>query len=355
MFNLLYNRFPREMGTPSKFMVNNMEEVCEVLNKRDKNGKSVNNGRRRLFISLYEWNPDEKIISLDKIWFDFDLPQCDGVIKMHKWCMKNNYKHIMFFSGKGFHVYILTKNYSGLNNPKRTLYNCHRFIAEKIGCSVGEGKTFDIDWQTIGDVRRAVTIPGTYNTKRKRYAIGVTRHDLKKGYEYIKENARKQSLGSVVYGTEYFDVSPFNCVMKEFSTPLEYDEGEFIKVNKNEVLLNLPPCLKAWLSMQWPGWKRRGWIIMWLRDKGLWRKQLNETMPAMLEETKSLLKQYLEPQEYKHMIEEDANQPWYLYFKNTSNSFPTCENIKYFGECPMKGKGACKERILFGTNGNGGK
>ena len=70
-----------------------------------------------------------------------------------------------------------------------------------------------------------------------------------------------------------------------------------------------------------------------------------------LEETKSILKQYLELQEYKHMIEEDANQPWYLYFKNNSNSFPTCENIKDWGECPMKGQGACKERILFGANG----
>ena len=86
---------------------------------------------------------------------------------------------------------------------------------------------------------------------------------------------------------------------------------------------------------------------MWMRDKGLWRKQLNESLPAMHGETVALLKQYLEPQEFKHRIVEDANQPYYLYFFNTNNSFPTCENIKACGECPLKMGEFCKERAMF--------
>ena len=352
MFNLLYNRFPREIGDPKRFPVNNMEDIYKYLNKKDKDGNFVNNGRKRIFLSLYNCSPNESEIKLDKIWFDMDSPNClENTKKLHEWCMKFHYKHLMVFSGKGFHFYLLTKNYSNLSNPKRTLYNCHKHIAKEVGLTIGEGDTFDIDWHIVGDIRRIATVPGTWNVKRKRYAICITEDELNKTYETIRNKAKTPSLSSVVYGWEEFDVKPFDCTMKEFSSPLKYDEDEFVKVDKDEVLLNLPPCIKVWLSMKRKHWKRRGWIIMWLRDKGLWRKKLNEPLPAMLEETKSLLRQYLEPEEYRHMIEEDANQPRYLYFTNTKNGFPTCENIKNFGECPLEKGKFCKERKMFEQNG----
>ena len=345
MFNLLYNRFPRELADPKRFRVESMEEMFAHMNKY--------NGKRRIFVSVYNWDSKVREIVLDKIWFDLDSPSClENTKKLHEWCMKKNYKHMMVFSGRGFHFYLLTKNYSSLNDPKRTLYNCHKHIAKEVGLSIGEGDTFDIDWHIVGDVRRVATIPETWNNKRQRYAMCITEDDLNKKYETIRGKAKSQYLGGVVYGEEGFDVKPFDCLIKEFSSPLQYECDSLVEINKDEALKNLPLCIKVWLSREHVGWKRRGWITMWLRSKGLWREKLKEPMPAMYEEARSLLRQYLTKEEFEHMnSHEDGFQLRYLFFHNNKNSFPTCENIKAMGECPIEGNKCCKEKILFGENG----
>lgn len=359
----LFNEFPRELADPTRFRVNNLKEFLDYIN--------TYNGKKRIFTSLYNYNPDEKLISLRHIWFDLDSEKCfENVKKLHEWCKKHNYKHTMFFSGKGFHFYLLTKNFEGLNDPKQTLYNCHHFIAKEVGLSIGEGDKFDIDWHIVGDVRRVATVPGTYNTKRFRYCVGVLEEDLDimsslaktnptlsneirefgsvLGYEKIKERALKPNLIFKVYGVERFDVKPFDQTMKEFSKPLPYNSKELVDLDKEEALTNLPFCIRAWLTKEHIGWKRRGWIIAWLRDKGLWRNKLNEPLPAMHEEAYSLLKQYLSTKEFNHMnSKEDGWQLRYLYFKNTNNSFPTCDNIKSQGECPLEVSKYCDKRKMF--------
>ena len=42
MFNLLYNRFPREIGDPKQFPVNSMEDIYKYLNKKDLDVRYVN-------------------------------------------------------------------------------------------------------------------------------------------------------------------------------------------------------------------------------------------------------------------------------------------------------------------------
>lgn len=342
----LFDEFPREVASPTRFFVKSKKEFLEFINK--------NNGKKRLFTSLYKYDPINAKVNITSIWFDLDSDKSfENIKKIHEWAKQHNYKHIMFFSGGGFHFYILASNGDKLKDPKQALYNCHKHIAEEVGLTIGESETFDIDWHIIGDVRRVVTIPGTYNTRRKKYCICITEEDLEKGLEYIKEKASKPSLHFRYYGKKFFDVSEFDKEIKGYIKPLPYDKDELCEVDKDEALTNLLPCIKVWLSKTWPGWKRRGWIIMWMRKYGLWRKQLDEPFPAMLGETMSLLKQYLQPEEFRHMMREDEKQPYYLYFLNTKNGFPTCDNIKKWGECPLDVKEFCKERKMFSKGGNG--
>jgi len=344
----MFNKFPREIGCPERFSVNSLQEFLAFVNK--------NNGKKTLFTSVYEFDKNHpEAISIDKIFFDFDRETSfESLKKLHNWCKANKYRHTMFFSGGGCHLYMFTKNYEALKNKKQTLYNCHHFIAEKSKLTIGdynsdkEGIDYDIDWHIIGDIRRHARIPGTFNMNKKRYCIGITEEDLEKDYSYLKEKAKKPSLAFTYYGNKFFDVKPFDCLLKEYTKPLPYKASDTVKVNKDEVLVNLPLCLKLWLNRDHVGWKRRGWIIEWMRDKGLWRKELNEPLPAMFDETLDLMKKYLEPREFKHMNSNaDGFQVKYLYFFNTNNSFPTCNNIKACGECPLKMGEFCKERAMF--------
>jgi len=335
----LFNKFPRELAIPERFKVENLKEFLNQINKY--------NGRRRIFTSIYEY-PNPKVSS---IFFDLDNDKgFENLKKMHAWCMKNDYKHFMFFSGKGFHVYLLTKNYHSLKDPKQTLYNSHKFIAssKETDLTIGEGKKFDIDWHIIGDIRRVATVPGTFNMKRNRYCVCVLEEDLKGTYEEIKEKGKKPNLVYECYGNKFFDVKPFDKKIKEFTQPLPYEEKEVVKIDKKEAMKNLPKCIKVWISKEHMGWKRRGWVICWLRDRGLWREKLNEPLPATYDEALSLLKESMSRKEFNHMHSRaDGWQVSYLYFRNTKNSAPNCENIKAQGECPLEQDEFCKEKALF--------
>jgi hypothetical protein len=335
MLGDIFIGFPREMAVPERFKVNSLEEFFATINRY--------NGKKRIFTSLYAEKP-----ILNFVWFDLDSDKCfENIKKLDAWATEKNYKHFMDMSGGGFHFYLFTKNYENLKNPKKTLFNCHKFIAKEIGLTIGNPEQADIDEHIIGDIRRVATVPNTWNCKRRLYAIPVTKEDLNTNFEAIKEKAKKQQFEYKFYGTELFDVFQFDSEIEEFMAPLMVNEKSFVEVKKDEALLNLPNCIKAWLSLEWPGYERRGWIIMWLRDNGLWRKELDKPFPAMHEEAISILKQYLQPEEFRHMIEQDANQPYYLYYRNRNNSFPSCKKLKEYGNCPGKPDEYCNARIKF--------
>ena len=360
----LFDKFPRQILVTRK----RVETKADMLRKINKN-----NGFQRVFVSVYNYTGnnsfDDLNLDLDKIWFDLDSKQSlDNLMKFHNWCMEKNYKHIMFFSGKGFHIYILTKDYNKIDNKRSTLRNIHRHIAKTLGLSIGSSETSDIDEHIIGDVARLVTVPGTFNTKRRRYCICVTEEDLKEGIDFIREKAKKQINKYTYYGKNYLPINEYNVKSSEYEEEVMEVSDKLKKIiASDELLTNIPPCIKSWLHASknrnkkklwdgWIGWKRRGWIFMWLRDLGLWRKEINEGMPAMLSETIGIAKKYFSENEFIHSctknkapnIEEfGEEQPQYLYrpYVRERNGFPSCQTIKLNGDCPIKG--LCKERKLF--------
>ncbi len=338
----LFNKFPREVAKPYRIQVNNLTDFLDFINK--------NNGRVRIFTSLYDINPIESLISLNKLWFDFDSNNSlNNVIKLHNWCMSKNLKHIAFFSGGGFHFYILTKNYENLSSPQQTLYNCHRVIADENNLTIGEPDKADIDFHTIGDIRRIVTIPNTYNLKRRKYCIPLIEEDLEKGIEHIKEKANKQHFEYTYYGKELFDVKPYDRVIEHYSFPSPIISNIQVRIDGEEFFNKLPPCIRVWLSGDYVIWKRRGWIIWFLRDKGIWRKEIGKAMPCLYNETVEILRKYLKSDEFKHCYEEEK-QIDTLYKTNQRNSFPKCVNIKGLGQCPLQPKEYCKERGIYENN-----
>lgn len=336
----MYNIFPRQVGIPQRKTFHNMKDMLNFIN--------TYNGINRVYAGVYNYTGDEeqdKNIKIDKIYFDLDSEKCfDNIKRMHFWLMEKDLKHIMFFSGKGFHIYIFTKNYDGLKNPKDALYNAHHYIAKEIGLSIGNNETEDVDEHIVGDIARIATMCGTWNTKRRRWCVCIFEEMLSKDYNFIKEYAKTQSTKYKFYGENYLDIKHFDTerpiIMKGFE-----DEELQMKIDKDEFLKNLPPCLANWLNLEHVGYKRRGYIICYLRDNGY-----------LLSETKEILRKYLSKPEFIHCVskqvapgykEPGEEQLQYFYKPNiiARTSFPSCKKIINMGECPAKKD--CKKNNFY--------
>lgn len=337
ILNKLYNRFPRQIGIPYRYTFNDYSQFYNFINRKK--------FHHRIYASLYNYTGDDvtdkKNLMVDKIFFDLDNDKCfENVKLLHEKAMENNYKHCIFFSGGGFHFYIFTKNYEKLKNKKDALFNAQQFIAKNTGLKIGEAHEYDLDEKIIGDIARIATVPFTYNHKRKRFCIGVSEEMLNTSYKDIKEKAKQQIFKSYVYGTDLFDISKFDTERPIHIKEFEITKDLQIEIDSDSMLKELPPCAINWLKQPHVGYKKRGYIIMLLRDKGY-----------LLEETEEFLKRHLQPAEFIHCCtrqfapgynEPGENQHVYLY-NNRKTVFPNCSTLKFLGECVCPDKEKCKE------------
>lgn len=265
----------------------------------------------------------------------------ESVKNLHAWCMANHYKHIFFFSGGGFHIYILFKNYEKLNEPKIALNNFHKHVMKTLNFSCGDPHegSFDIDVAGVGDVARVVTFPGTYNFKRKRYCIGVNEEDLEKGIEWIREKAKQQHLGEYYwYGKNLYDIKQHDTNEKMEIQLLEVSPEIKEKIKTDELLKDLPLCVGN-ILMRRPkvGYLHRWKPIVYFRDYGIPEEAAVE-----------ILKKYMTPSEYRHcVLEEKMIKKLYKRIgMRVDISYPNCESIRLQGLCPFK-YDCVKARMLY--------
>ena len=337
----LFSNFPRQVAIHDRKTVNSVEEMMSLINKY--------NGLSRIWVSLYNYagpvmNTND--IELTHGWFDFDsIKALDNVILFHDWCLQNHYRHIIFFSGKGFHFYILFKNHENLKNSKIALYNFHNKIASTLGFTIGEHENkfedskYDLDVTGIGDVARVVTFPHTYNIKRKRYCISVSEEDLRLGYEWIKQKALKPHVGEYYwYGRFLYDISQHDGQTSPQAELLQISSELQKKIDNEDFLKTLPVCVANMLTMRPKcGYGNRWKVIIYMRDFGLHQKQIEE-----------ILKKYFKLEEYKHCVfEEKMVERLFRRIGSQSDfSFPSCENLRNQGLCPSKNN-CDKSKVLY--------
>ena len=250
----LFNKFPREVGFPKRRFINSESELYKLINRH--------NAKVGCFVSLYNlpqdmeydgyriWRKTGKLwyldCDLDKIWFDFDGKNAvEDTKRLHKFLLKNNIKHLLIFSGrKGFHIYVLTKNYEKLRNPKGTLKLIHEHFESLVN--------IELDEKVRGEVARLARVPNTKHISGNRYCIPINTNMLNKGWDYLKERAKEQNFEFKFYGEDYFDVTEFDC------DPVNYNNGELVeleeikvnleKLNMDKVLNKFPDCVREWLQ-----------------------------------------------------------------------------------------------------------
>lgn len=127
----MFNSFPRECGPPRQLM-RNMKEFLDYVN--------IYNGKKKaVYTSIYTFQqvnennkPNYDTAEIDKIFFDFDDKSCESWKEcnvLHEHLLKENIKHVIVMSGRGYHLYIFTHPiYSKI--PKHCIYNSqHHFIS----------------------------------------------------------------------------------------------------------------------------------------------------------------------------------------------------------------------------------
>lgn len=301
----LFNKFPREIAFPKRFIIHNSIDFYHHIN----NGNSIKN----VYSSLYECDEQGKYqhSEIDKIFFDFDSDKSyDDICLLHNKLSEENIKHLMVFSGGGFHLYIFTQNGKGLKNNKIALTNVHDYYCKMLN--------LDLDKHIRGDISRITRVPNTFNTKRRRYCIPISNDDIKEGFEFIREKAKKQSFKYIYYGRELLDMKQFDNGSTFNNQNTEIDIETLNQIDKDEILKKLPVFIGALLLDGNCNWRERFLIILYLRDLGYTKKEVVE-----------LLKGYLTPKKFKHCVLEER-QVDYIFHRNDI-IFPSVKNLEMEG------------------------
>ncbi len=316
---MLFNQFPREIGPPRK-VVDNKQDYLKYINIHNGKKKAIYTSIYSFKTYMYEpyYKPDYNSAIVDKLFFDFDFKSCDAwkeCNKLHTDCDKNNIKHTIIFSGRGYHLYIFIKQ-KDITNKKEAIRGGQEYFINKLNLSV--------DKQVIGNVAQLARIPNTYNIKAKLFCIPLSRYYFSKGDVYIKKLAEKQNfIKDIIMNKSLFDISEWD---KETESDwFDISNSKFSIEVMNTKTENISPCIQKLLDKKNCGWKGRYLIILYFKELGFSKEEIFKK-----------LKECLSPAKLRHCIKEE-NQLQYLFRRNDL-LFPSCQKIKEDGFCPEKCK-----------------
>lgn len=319
-----FNDFPRELGLPARVgLIHNMRELVKKVN--------TYNSHSTVFTSLYAFDEvneqkNRGIYSsarIKQIYLDVDEPKSTESVKaLHEYCSEKDYCHTILFSGAGFHFYLATKFPNDLKNKKGAVTNSQIHIADETSLNIGVNGEFDIDGHIIGNVAQLVRIPETFNLKRKRYCIPITKEDLKLSLKEIKQKAKKQRFGLHVYGKKHFDLTPYDTEPQTKGYELDIKIGSSEKIGLDKIdPSTFPPCIQKLSSERFLSHRARFIFILYCKELGL-----------PVGDTISLLKKVLEPKTFYHCIRQEK-QPLWVY-RRQDLVFPSCDKMRLEGFCP---------------------
>jgi len=257
----LFSGFPREIGKNRK-VVKNKSDFVRFVNSH--NGKQSIYSTVYAFVDLKKpWRCDYETAIVDKLFFDFDTEHAyEDVVKLHAYCMERNLYHRAQFSGGGYQFFIFTDP-APLKDKKGALYNAQRSFEKQVG--------IECDAHVMGDVARICRITNTYNIKRRKWCIPLTRDMIKMGDEKIREMADSQiqvPLDSwLLGGPALFNIEIFDGEKK---IDLKLPDGlEYSNEVSEDISIQIGcKALKRLLKNPNMGYRHRYHLILYLREKG---------------------------------------------------------------------------------------
>ena len=227
------------------------------------------NNRTNVYTTVYDFEyftekmPVEASVIIDRIFLDFDAHE-DELDKAWRdgkavWEMiiANNYQHTLFFSGRGFHLFVFGKKTKNM----RDVQTFFKEIKEYLIMKVGKDNTLD---ERVGQTTRLRRVPNTVNMSSSdgegnaRYCIPLTINDLSLDIEEILLMALKPRHIPFKKGGKH-EVSFPNA------PPVEAMEGS-VSVPSSIGKLPMLPCLHNAVMVENPTHLARAYLVSWYRD-----------------------------------------------------------------------------------------
>jgi len=230
---------------------------------------NAQNNRTNVYTTVYDFEhfsekaKIDSTVVLDRVFLDFDghdndleLAWRDVQMVMQR-VIQNDWKHTLFFSGRGFHLFLFGERTDSIRN----IQVFFREFKTILGANFSGKNTLD---ERVGQITRLRRVPNTVNMSSADdkgmpyYCIPLTKKDLSFGLEGILSLAQRPRHLP-------FQMSGNNLVVFPDAPPLEAIGGE---VSVPDTIGKLPmlPCLHNAVMVENPSHISRAYLVSWYRD-----------------------------------------------------------------------------------------
>ena len=216
-----------------------------------------------ILLNLQKKAKIDSSVILDRIFLDFDA-HGENIEKAWRdvnvvmtYVIENDYQYTLFFSGRGFHLFVFGEVTDTIRNIQVFFREIKTYLVNRVGSDI----TLD---DRVGQATRLRRIPNTVNMSSRDengnpyFCIPLLRTDLDKQVHEILELAKKpRSIP--------FRISGKNLVVFPEAPPMQAISGE-ISVPKTTGTLPMLPCLHNAIMTENPSHMARAYLVSWYRD-----------------------------------------------------------------------------------------
>tara|TARA_R100001463_G_scaffold136642_1_gene202722 strand:- start:2573 stop:3559 length:987 start_codon:yes stop_codon:yes gene_type:complete len=243
----------------------------KVVLARNEYAEFVNaqNNRTNVYTTVYDFEhfseraKVESSVIIDRVFLDFDAHTDNldmawrDVKQVMELIINKNYSHTLFFSGRGFHLFLFGER----TNEMRSVQTFFREIKQYLVSKVGKNTTLD---DRVGQTTRLRRVPNTVNMSsadnkgNPLYCIPLEVNDLSLNIESILQLASKPRHIPFKKGGK-------NKVIFPNAPPIEAIQGE-VSVPNTVGKLPMLPCLHNAVMTENPSHMSRAYLVSWYRD-----------------------------------------------------------------------------------------
>jgi hypothetical protein len=230
---------------------------------------NAQNNRTNVYTTVYDFSQfsekakvDSTVI-LDRIFLDFDAHEDDlekawkDVKVVMDLVYSRDYEHTLFFSGRGFHLFLFGEVTHNMRNIQVLFKEIKTYLVSK----VGENNSLD---DRVGQTTRLRRIPNTVNmssldeNNKPYYCIPLLKEDLILPLSELLSLAKKPRHIPFQKGGK-------NKVIFPDAPPIQEIQGE---VSVPDTIGKLPmlPCLHNAIMTENPSHLARAYLVSWYRD-----------------------------------------------------------------------------------------
>ena len=242
------------------------------------------NNKTNVYTTVYDFEyftekmPIESSVIIDRIFLDFDAHTDEldlawrDVKQVMELVLSKQYKYTLFFSGRGFHLFLFGKRATNMRNVQTLFREIKQYLVSK----VGKNNTLD---ERVGQTTRLRRVPNTVNMSSSDingnpyYCIPLIEDDLSSDVESILALASRPRHIPFKKGGKIEVVFPD-------APPIEAIGGE-ISVPKTIGKLPMLPCLHNAVMTENPSHMSRAYLVSWYRDLISGYRDLNNSAEKM--------------------------------------------------------------------------